>query len=105
MKLQAWQESTGNEPALQALPAASHNVPEEHELPPEPTNHEREERQPTVSEDTREERDVEETGTSAVQRTRANERGTFGVDFAKQTDQRQSSLIDRKKQMLQNARK
>ncbi|CAB4025791.1 E3 ubiquitin- ligase AMFR [Paramuricea clavata] len=96
----AWQESTGNEPALQALPGASQNVSEEHELPPEPTNHEREERQPTV-----EERDVEETGTSAVQRTRANERGTFGVDFAEQTDQRQSSLIDRKKQMLQNARK
>ena len=77
----------------------------EQQHPPESTNHEREERQPIVSEDMREQRDSEETRTNAVQRTRTIERGTFGVDFAEQTDQRQVSLSDRKNQMLQNARK
>ncbi len=61
----------------------------------------REERQATVFKDTREE--TEETGSRTVHK--ANERGTFGVDFAEQTDQRQTSLRDRKKDMLHNARK
>ena len=75
---------------------------ENEEQETESSNQEREEREPIVSEDTQEKK-PEETGTSSVQNI--NERGTFGVDFAEQTDQRQLSLSDRKKQMLQNARK
>lgn len=88
-----------NQPALPVEGVASRDLPVEHEL----INEEREERQPTVSDALREER--EETGVSANWGTRPNERGSFGVDFSEHTDQRQSSLSDRKKQMLQNARK
>ena len=103
--MKEWEDSTGNE--LSGLPAGTtpENTLEERPLLPEPTNHEREERQPVVPEDTREQRASEEISTSAVQRTRTIERGTFGVDFAEQTDQRQVSLSDRKNQMLQKARK
>ena len=100
-----WEESTETEQALQALPAhtTSGDSPEEQQLVPESTNQEREERQSTVPEDPREEKEATES--VAIQKTRTSERGTFGVDFAEQTDQRQTSLSDRKKQMLQNARK
>ena len=102
-KIQVREESTGPEPALPALPG--HTTPGnslEEQLVPESTN-ERDEKQPLVPEDPQEEREAEESVT--VQKTRANERGTFGVDFAQQTDDRQTSLDDRKKQMLQNARR
>lgn len=60
------------------------------------------ERQATISEDiVLEEREAEDTSA----RTGTSERGTFGVDFAEQTGQRQTSLTDRKQQMLQNARR
>ena len=92
------------ESALEAAPT-SQGIPDEHAPALEEGSGEREERQARVSEDVLEERAAEETGTSSVVRTRADERGTFGVDFAELTDQRQLSLSERKKQMLQNARK
>ncbi|XP_028410123.1 E3 ubiquitin-protein ligase AMFR-like [Dendronephthya gigantea] len=88
-------------PALEDVTGDDTTLVEEQETPVDTP--EEDERQATVSEDivVLEEREAEDTSS----RSRASERGTFGVDFAEQTGQRQTSLTDRKQQMLQNARR